>query len=371
MKSFGVGCLHFSIKDNQLKKSITVKEYIDEITKTLEELSTISELDIYCSDDIVSELIELTDLNPKLQNGEACHPFLDFFKLSFNIYIPYSLQAKTINTNEEYLDTYTENFKVTYLYNWYGPVSFIECLHPRIKPEGSTSVRIVREYLLKEVSDIDTFLEVDFIGPSPFHANFNLSLNENINDDNFNLEYIKKEGYDELNFTGGLKYFDDEDSALDTLQQTLENELAFFYAIKVRQVKEIHDWKEIHDGLHLILDFETPKSKKTFIDKFVKRPKLFRDVFINIGLFKGQNIFNTNIHKTDYANIYTHSANQTYLKVLLDKEISESSSYPLNETIELLKYFDQKSSKTFELTVILVTTILGGVIGSLITLLFS
>lgn len=374
MKSFGIGCLHFSIRDNQIQKSVTVLEYVNEISKVLEKLSTISQIEVSYDSNTENEIIDLSTINPKLQNGEFCYPYLDFFTLKFNIYIPYRIQAKIINTNEEYLDTHTEHFKVSLIHNWYGPVSFIECISSTLDTEASTAVRIIREYLSNEINKIDTFLIIDFLGPTPFHADFYLIAGDRKNEENngyFELEYIRQEGYDKLIFKYDLSYFSDEDIALEILFDELENEAAFFYSIHIMQVRKIKEWGEINDGLHSILDFEDVKSKKTLIDKFFKRPKLFRQVFKNIGLFKGQEIFDKSNNKRDYSSIYVDGEKKTYLKAFLDKEILEPAIYPIEETIELLKYFDQKTSKTFELTIIFMTTILGGIVGALITALLS
>lgn len=57
MKAFGVGCFHFSLKDN-IDKEISVQEYINEITKTLKNLTTTSDVTISFDEDIKDEKID-------------------------------------------------------------------------------------------------------------------------------------------------------------------------------------------------------------------------------------------------------------------------------------------------------------------------
>jgi hypothetical protein len=375
MKSFGIGCFHFGISDESNKEIFSVKEYISEVKNVLEKISSISDINISYDEDLKNHEFTIELPNPRLQNGDFCHPYIESYNLEFKIYIPFRIQAKLIGIKKNYLDTNTENFKVYFRHNWHGPLSFVECLNPTLETKPSSAVRIIREYISTEIKKIDTFLIYDFIGPSPFHANLYLTIDENKDKEEtnnyFKIEHFKTHGYDELYIKYRKSDFKFEEEALEYLLNELESEVAYFYDFKIKEIHKSNEWSIIYKGMHSILDFEDKESKKTFKDKYFNRPKLFKEVFKDIGLFKGQEIFNKNINNKDYSSIYKHSHNQTYLQYFIDKEISESMNYPLDETIELLKYFDQKSSKTFELMVIFIATIMGGVIGSSITILFS
>lgn len=375
MKSFGIGCFHFGISDESNKEIFSVKEYISEVKNVLEKISSISDINISYDEDLKNHEFTIELANSRLQNGDFCHPYIESYNLEFKIYIPFRIQAKLIGIKKNYLDTNTENFKVYFRHNWYGPLSFVECLNPTLETKPSSAVRIIREYISTEIKKIDTFLIYDFIGPSPFHANFYLTIDENKDKEEtnnyFKIEHFKTHGYDELYIKYRKSDFKFEEEALEYLLNELESEVAYFYDFKVKEIHKSNEWSIINKGMHSILDFEDKESKKTFKDKYFNRPKLFKEVFKDIGLFKGQEIFNKNINNRDYSSIYKHSHNQIYLQYFIDKEISESMNYPLDETIELLKYFDQKSSKTFELMVIFIATIMGGVIGASITILFS
>jgi hypothetical protein len=112
MKSFGIGCLHFGISDECSKQAFTVKEYISEVKNILEKFSTISDINISYDEDIKDHTFKIELPNPKLQNGDFCYPYIEMYSLEFKIYIPFRIQAKIIGIKEDYLDTYTENFKV-------------------------------------------------------------------------------------------------------------------------------------------------------------------------------------------------------------------------------------------------------------------
>uniref|UniRef100_UPI0040476F9A hypothetical protein n=1 Tax=Aliarcobacter sp. TaxID=2321116 RepID=UPI0040476F9A len=74
--------------------------------------------------------------------------------------------------------------------------------------------------------------------------------------------------------------------------ENLESEIAYFYSFKVSEIRKSREYQIINEGMHEILEFEDKELKKSLKDKYFYRPKLFKEVFKNIGLFKGQEIFN-------------------------------------------------------------------------------
>ncbi|SDI18710.1 hypothetical protein SAMN05216603_12422 [Pseudomonas benzenivorans] len=371
MKAFGVGCFHFSIKDN-LDKEITVQEYIDEIIKTLKNLTTASEVTISFDEDIKDEKIDTSPPNPKIRDGEHCYPSITFLNLTYKIYIPFRIQAELINLPEKYLDTGTENFKITVRHEWYGPVSYIECLSATKDTLPSTAVQVVREFLTKELQKVDTFLEYDFLGPSPFHADFYLNESDTaIEDASFTLNETKTRGYNTLKFSYSPHKFKSEDKALEELQETLADELSFFYQLNKDTNFSLKKWEEIQNTTYSILEYQEKTNKKNIIKRVIEKPKLFQKAFKDIGLFKGHLIFMKGQIARNYASIYKSGKSETYLQDYIDQEISEHPQYPLNETSELITYFDQKNSKTIELLTILSAGILGGIVGSTITTAFG
>ncbi|MBL1271678.1 MAG: hypothetical protein COB25_007255 [Oceanospirillales bacterium] len=371
MKQFGVGCLHFSIGD-ELKKNITVEEYTDEIVNSLEKLTTVSNINLSLNEDNNSVEICI-DEKTKMQNGQLCFPLLRNFNLTFYLYIPKRVQASSIDESEEFIDTQTEIFKVNFVHSWHGPITFIECIDADPNSSPSSAVRIVREYLIKEFSSLDTYLFLDFMGPSPFHANFSLSDNEEpIEGENaFTLEHNKLRGYDRLNF----KYFNpkikSEDQALDYLYHSLSDELSFYYYLKVNRSSEIHDWSSIQELVHSLLEFEDESNKKSVKEKFFLKPKLFKKAFKETGLFKGEVMYNKSIIDREFKDIYFSEKQSVYLRHFIEKVITEWQVYPVQETIDLLMYFDQKNSKSLELSIIFTAAVVGGAIGGTISVLFS
>ena len=372
MKAFGVGCFHFALKDN-MEKEITVQEYMDEIKKSIQSLTSASEFKISAAEYGRDKKINTSAPNPKINDGEPCYPAIEFLNLSFVLYIPSRIQAELIRVPETVLDTRTERFKITMIHEWNGPVSYVECLSAEPHTHPSTAVQVVREYLTKEFSKIDTFLVYDLLGPSPFHADFYLQSQapQEEKQTKFILNEIKSPAYNTLNFNYYNTDYPDEEKALHSLYDTISDELSFYYELNRESQHNFERWLEIQETTHTILLHEEQKKWRHLPKRLIEKPKLFKKVFKDIGLFKGHQIFAKGTMETNYASIYKNGKTEYYLKSYIDQEISERTQYPLNETSELISYFDQKNSRTFELITIVSAAILGGMTGSIITTAFG
>ncbi|MGY3928046.1 hypothetical protein [Aeromonas simiae] len=370
MKAFGIGCLHFSFKGGE-KKEITVKKYIDEVKASLEKLSNISDVEIFFDEDIKDEKIDISE-STHMNDGDPCHPHIPFFELSFSLYLPRRVQSEVIKRDQVYLDT--DNFHVIFKHDWHGPYTVVECVGAGEESSPSTAIQIVREYLKREIDSNSGILKLDFVGPSPFHANFFLSQCEqqaSEKSSTFELIHTKVPGYDNIKFEYHKSKFESEEIAFETLISEFSSEIAFFYQLKIMNSSRSSDWVGIQNNLHNLLELEDESHKKTFKDRYSKKPKLLKNLHREIGLFKGQEIFNKNIRDQYYFSIYKSEKHNIYLKSFIDATLDNWPAYPVKETSEIVNYFDGKSSKSVELTVVFFAAVFGGAIGAAITVLFG
>lgn len=372
MKAFGVGCLHFSFKGGS-KKEITVQEYIDEVRSSLEKLSNVSDVEMFFDEDVKDEKIDISE-NTHMNDGDPCHPHIPFFELSFSLYLPRRVQSEVINRDQEYLDTDTDNFRVLFKHDWHGPFTVVECVSAGEESSPSTSIQIVREYLKREIDSNSEILKFDFVGPSPFHANFFLNqCKQKAFDDSssFELTHAKIPGYDNLKFEYQESKFESVELAFQALISEISSEIAFFYELKIINSRRISSWDRIQKDLHNLLELEDAGHKKTLKDRYSKKPKLLNSLHREIGLFKGQEIFDKNLRDQHYHSIYKSEKHNVYLKSFIDATLDNWSSYPVKETSEIVSYFEGKSNKSLELTVIFFAAVFGGAIGAAITVLFG
>lgn len=372
MKAFGVGCLHFSFKGGSSRK-IKVHEYIDEVKASLEKLPTVSDVEIFFDEDLENEEIDISE-STHMNDGDSCHPHIPCFELSFGLYLPRRVQGEVIKKDQEYIDTGTEIFRVMFKHDWHGPFTIVECVGASEESSPSTAIQIVREYLKREIDSSSDILKLDFVGPSPFHADFFVRECERKLSEKssfFNLIHAKIPGYDRLTFEYEDSRFESEGIAFEALIYEFSSEIAFFYQLKIMRSRRFSEWAEIQSDLHCLLELEDEGHKKTIKDRYSKKPKLLIGLHRGIGLFKGQEIFDKNIRDQHYFSIYKSDKNSVYLRSFIDATIDNWEVFPLEEASEIVGYFEDKSSKSMELTVVFFAAIFGGAIGAAITVLFG
>lgn len=372
MKAFGVGCLHFSFKGGS-KKEITVQEYINEVKASLEKLSNVNDVEIFFDEDVKDEKIDISE-STYMNDGDPCHPHIPFFELSFSLYLPRRVQGELIEIDQEYLDTDTDNFHVIFKHDWHGPYTVVECVGASEESSPSTAIQIVREYFKREIDPNSDILKLDFVGPTPFHANFFLSQCEqqaSEKSSTFELTHTKVPGYDNLKFEYQKSKFESEELAFETLISEFSSEIAFFYELKIMSSSRSSHWVGIQNNLHNLLELEDESQKKTFKDRYSKKSKLLNGLHREIGFFKGQEIFDKNIRDQHYFSIYKSEKHNIYLKPFIYEVIDNWPVYPVKETSEIVSYFDGKSSKSVELAVVFFAAVFGGAIGAAITVLFG
>lgn len=143
-------------------------------------------------------------------------------------------------------------------------MSYIECLSATEDTLPSTAVQVVREFLTKEIQKTETFLEYDFLGPSPFHANFYLNESDTaIESSSFTLNEIKSRGYNTLKFNYNANKFKNEDKALKELQEALADELSFFYQLNKDARFSLKNGEKFKTQQIRSLSFKKRQTRKT------------------------------------------------------------------------------------------------------------
>ncbi|EGR0804064.1 hypothetical protein [Vibrio owensii] len=367
MKSIGLGCLHFSVKSSH-SSSFSVKDYISEVESSLKELPTVSDIAIDYDEDYSEEILTVGD-GISMNDGEPCFPQIPSFELSFYLYLPFRVQSDLINIDESLLNTETELFHVTFRHSWHGPVTYIDCIDASESCKPSTSVQIVREYLKREYKKLDTYLYLDFVGPSPFHSELYIQEDSSLepNLDVFAFSHEKKPGYDRLLFKfKGL----DEGIALRRVIQLVEDELAFYYVLSVLHTKQIIEWDMIREDFEELISSEDKINSYSLL-KIIKRNKLIRNLYKRIGIFKGSKIYADGYINSQYNDLYRSGKHHILLQTFVDRKLKGWATFPINETADVVSYFDSKGSKSIELLVIFIAAICGGVTGALLTILFA
>jgi len=370
LMAFGVGCFHFGIRVTK-PRSLSQEDYIKDIRSCLEGIDTISDINIdYSPIGNQLERIELAEQPDSMEEGE-CFPNLGYFEYSFSIYLPYRLQAELTDTEEEYIDSGSEHFRIHTNYTFHGPVSFIECQGAALDSSPSSAVVAVRNYLERQINEKNSSVRFENIGPSPFHADFHLVQvhDSDSKETMFEAEYKYNPGYDVITIRAAeTRQSRDLAHLKHLLFRSLEAELGFFYELMRKRSAQMNDWAQIEADLEKLLKTTPEKGCRARLLGPIERRKKQKTLFHDLLSFRANKIFLDSSRQEVYRGLYDSGKYaEIFLKKYLDEEIDNMYTYPTNDILEMVRFEEERTAKTFEWTAVLLAAIVGGVVGSVVT----
>lgn len=227
---FGVGSFHFGIGENA-PSPLTASEYAAEIERVLCSITSISNVQIEVTDD---DQVETPGKFISIREQHCFYPLFDIFSFSFDIYVPKRVQEDV--TEHIYPRSLNaENFRVFVQNDFRTSICFVWPRTDQHVSSPSDSVVIIREYLEAEIAKIDSYLKFQFLGPSPFHANFVLEPGGDREyrpeEDQFLVTNNRLRSYDEITVTYSQSHFRDCEEAFEVLRDHLSAELDLYYEI--------------------------------------------------------------------------------------------------------------------------------------------
>lgn len=359
---FGVGCFHFGVHAGT-KNGFSWSDYIEELQQALGSISSVSNIDIM--EDVIDDDTEFTMEEPPqlLISGEGgLFPRPDFLEISFEVYIPFRVQAEILKLPVTAVETFTERFRVHIRYTYHMPVAFVQLVNPSQPCQSSEAVKIVREFLDAEMKS--DFIRFEFLGPSPFHCEFSLTPKSDPGSHRFGCEIVARRGYDHVRFCYNVTSFTTTEEAFLELIDELEGELGLYYDLVHGELVRRREWQSVSSKVNHLLRIRSDKSVSTLLWRPLRYSRLLNDAFVAVANFESTTLFNTQIEDRDHRDVYQSGG---YLRRYVDKEKEERTSYPSGPTRELLLFLEERFSKTAEIAVVLVAAVIGGAVGSLLT----
>lgn len=367
--SFGVGCFHFKYLA-QPPFEIKGADYLAEIKKSLQSITNISNLDLSISQSFEDTEHSKDDDSEYVDEGFDYFPYLPFGdSISFDIYIPNRIQLEILSDLQINLDT--ENFRVTIIYGSELPTTIIELLNAPNEMSPSLAVMIVREFLNSQLKKNDSLIELIILGPSPFHADFYIYPNGKLEtEEKIKPIITKSKGYDKIVFEYNEKKFNELDQVRKLVHNSLIDHLGIFYLLQNGDLKRFHKWTTINMLVDKLIQFNKTKGLKYLWHRITKVYTLIEDITILIADFELYDIeYQTQI--TDELRYSTRDGIKNNLVDYIFELKKEIKRYSTSQLREILSLIENRRSKKTENLIALIASILGGIIGSIITLIFS
>ena len=370
-KYFAIGSFNFGVQKKAPFKFVG-SEYLSELEKQLSDIPNLTELTIQTDDEFPNYTELITKKTVNIQKDKGTFPGALILDISFNLHIPFKKQAKLKGVKKKRLRTYTEDFNIKISSNFYVPVAIIESLNPTENTDPSTAVQLVREYLKSEFKKSKhEYIRFEYLGPSPFHLDcFLIPKNDDEKDWFFETNEFIQKGYNKLTVYYNKKEFQNADEAMEFFSESIIDEFGFYYAYQQGRVSKMREWQKIQKNVHKLLKIEKSKGIVGVYKKFFQRQGLIGKLFIGLATFEGQSIFDNNFYHNNYSQTFLIDED-VYFKKFIDKEMEENQDYPIKQTTELLNFLESRRVKSVELTMAIIAAIVGGAIGSLITIYFQ
>lgn len=217
--NFGIGS--FAFEWTQPSGDRDGLRWRDDVRETLESLANVSNVVASSS----TTFLHPSSPGQRMNRSSSAHPYPNHAHIAFDIKIPHRQQSDVPDNL-----TMSENFRVFIEYGYESPVAFVFPLGDCDRGAASESVRVVREHLWQHL-DGGQPTQFSFIGPSPFHADFQITGVQPPQSEIFSLNVVKHHGYDDYDFSYSDDDFGSLEEATAELRDELTIELSLYYEL--------------------------------------------------------------------------------------------------------------------------------------------
>lgn len=370
---FGVGCLIFGLRDGGPRKMLG-SDYLEQLKSFLESNSNIDSINLRAGDEFIEHEFEFDETPPSIREGSHYFPApASDLIIQFEVIIPKRIQEELGVPRREKIRC-GERFRVTTNYSFYSPYTVVRPLEPGTRCAPSSTVVVVRKFLEAQLSEIESsFIQFDWLGPSPFHADFEvIPVEEGADelDDVLVAEVIQRRGYDLVQFRYDAKYFEDSaEATLDAVYE-LEDEIGLFYRSVRARHREMIGWMEVSEAFNDLVDMHDDRGLRSTVRRFRRSSRRIQDVIFGLTQFERIRLNNQAAFDRAYRDIRRGRVS-LYLDERLSREVSDRREYPVAQVRELVSLIEGRRAKAFDNLVILFAAVIGGAIGAFITLLLT
>lgn len=362
--AFGVGCFHFRW-NRQPPFTYNPQEYVAVLRKELEKIPAISELHIDSYDE---ENFHVEENSASLEDGSGYFPPLDMFEAVFELYIPQRIQVEILGPGAAN-EWKTERFRVHLRYTFHGPVAFIELVDAVDVEYPASAVRLVRVFLDREIRERTKEITFEFIGPSPFHAEFVLEPSEAVDGSpRFASSREVQRGYDAVRIKFDPDQFDDVEHAFDELLHVLSDELGFFYELHRQERRTYEEWGLIESAVSELSEQQPRVGRIRRLRNAAMRGRLIHKLNIQLARFESEELFERTRNQQMLRDMYVEGALR-FLRPQLVNAVQDAPAFPAAQVARVIGFIEQRRTQSVEWLVVLLAAVVGGAAGALLTLI--
>lgn len=374
--SFGIGCFNFGPK-HPLPYRLEGQQYLSDLAEALEAMTAVDNLSIQHHDfEDLHWTVET--YQPSLRGGPGgfipdIGASTSRLRVAFELHIPGRVQAELLE--EVYVpDASSTSFRVVCAHFYHGPVTFVIPMSPtddQAAMPGSEAVIIVRRFLEREFPKVTDSLVFELVGPSPFHADFEIvEGNETVRGYSYRYVRTPSKGYDEFSFSYDGTEFDSAEAAANSIFSDIGEELAFYYYVERTELELSREWHEVEAQVEALLLLEERAGWLPRIRRFFTTTPQISDASLGLARYEAFEALRKASLNREYSDVFSAPGRGTF-RLDVDRELEQSFVAPLEPVGRMLQLLHSRSARRVDLMVVLVASVLGGGVGALLTGLLS
>jgi hypothetical protein len=364
---FAIACFQFGLQ-RAAPPDWTIKTYAVELEKTLKSLTCVAQADIHVDDlsgdDVIGDQVP-TDIG----RGEPNFPRIEFGQIDIELLIPSAVQREL--AGDFPADMFTERFHVSIRQQYRTPVAIVRPIDPVDRPAPSLAVIVVRRLLERELSRLgDTIFELQLVGPSPMHIDFYVVDQDDDGGPDYDLDKVRKRGYDEYVFRWRRGRFESGEAALEAVLGVLVSEADLYYAVTQEQIREMRAWEALQDLVERTASLHRATGVRGWARRITQSSRLINEAVIALSGFEVNRVMDGAAIRSDYRDTYSADVEPTLVE-LVQRNLDDGTQYPTGQVADLLRLFETRRLSGLELNVVFFSALAGGVIGAIITAILS
>ena len=366
--TFGIGCFHLSMK---LEPPYRLRplQYAETLETLLSDLDTVGSFSVSPSTLASSEDLTLTEHALSILYEAGWLPdCID--TVEFSLRIPQRVQRNIIEAIDgrdySWSGLGTEHFMVRTQYFYYGPVTIVECLDvdDSQHDDASQAVVVVREYLKRKLAEAETDIQIEVVGPSPFHADFCVFENEG---KGTHVEYEEKRGYDRIRLH--LPSYVSERHT-EWILNWMGDLLSFYYHLIRLDNWQMKQWAKVDKAWHSLNDPSGSGTWSKRVGVSIGRRRAIGNLVDRVLMFRAEVLWSQQVAYSAKKGLQTDEG-PDFLDRKVDDAFEETfRGYPTSEVLELAKFYETRDAKWRDRAYVLLAAVMGGGIGALLSQLW-
>ncbi|WP_159096643.1 hypothetical protein [Stenotrophomonas sp. ZAC14D1_NAIMI4_1] len=340
--------------------SFTADDYRTAVEALLSSLPSVTDIVIDVGELGRSPLISEKPVH--MQDGDGL-PYFDDARISFSVYIPRRVQEDLTSRVGLQRRVVAENFHVHIRTEYDGPVAFVECVGSGREDDPSMAVFLVREYLKKHLGGNEGPAHFDYMGPSPFHADFYLSHGAPSADSNFKLTHTPRKGYDKYQFevdSQGVDYVD-----LLGLYGEIAGELSLYYFL-MRRRRDLLSSASNYEHRWATVRKCVDSARFSNVLEATSRHREVRSLISDGYALQAELAVVISEMKLMVAREY-EDGTPSYFEKVVRKVVEQFPQFSVDPILRWAEHVDGASYKRLEILAVIAASVIGGLIGALIT----